>query len=75
MLVVQFERLLSDENELMRIAEHIGCAYLSDAFDHIPGLTVTWTGELSNWVDHWTDRIDNEWVAAGGLEVEAEWSY
>lgn len=73
--VVTFENLISDESELRGISEFLACPYIDDAFVNILGLTITWTGKLSNWSDHWTDLIDAAWAEAGGYEAEQRWNY
>ena len=74
-LVVSFESLISEESELRNISDFIGCEYIGDAFNNIIGLTPTYTGELSNWEDHWTDNIDKEWVKLNGHTAERLWNY
>ena len=75
-LVVRFEELFTDDGAtLQRIADYAGVQVLDDAYDNIVGLTKTYTGEHSNWRDHWSDAVEDAWVIAGGLEVEKAWSY
>ena len=74
-LTVRFEDLISTPKTLEDIAEYLEVPMLSDAFDRLPGLTVTWTGKLSNWADHWTNEVETAWVKARGPEVEAMWNY
>ena len=75
-LVVRFEDLFSDGGEtLERVASYLETPVLSDAYRNIVGLTVTYTGEHSDWEEHWTDPVEAAWVEAKGPEVEAIWSY
>jgi hypothetical protein len=74
-LTVRFEDLVADQKELVRISEYIGVDYIDGAFEMLPKHTRTWTGDFSNWEDHWTDRIQESWIAMDGPEVETRWNY
>lgn len=75
-LIVRFEELFSDGgSSLERVADFIGVPLLDDAYDNIEGLTLTYTGKLSDWRDHWSDLVEAAWIEARGDEVEKLWSY
>lgn len=69
--VVRFEALIADDATLRGIAAYLGVPYLEDAFANLPGLTRTWSGQLSDWTAHWTPAVDDAWTAAGMPAWEA----
>jgi len=75
-LSVRFEELIGDGGvTIQAVADYLQVPYLSDAYDHLPGLTVTYTGQLSNWRDHWTPEVESAWVTHGGPEIESVYGY
>lgn len=74
-LVVTFERLVSDDQQMREIAAHCGVPYLDDAWPNLPNHTKTWTGRLSDYREHWTPAVDDAWVAAGGPALLERWGY
>ena len=75
-LCVRYEELLTDEGETVeKIAKYLDVPVLEDCYPNIQGMTVTWTGEPSNWEDHWSDEIQKAWDENGGPELEAAWKY
>lgn len=74
-LVVTFERLVSDDQQMREIAAHCGVPYLDDAWPNLPNHTKTWTGRLSDYREHWTPAVDAAWVAAGGPALLERWGY
>lgn len=74
-LVVTFERLVANDQQMREIAAFAGVPYLDDAWPNLPNHTKTWTGRLSDWREHWTPAVDAAWVAAGGPALLARWGY
>lgn len=74
-LVVSFERLVADDQQMREIAAHVGVPYLDDAWPNLPNHTKTWTGRLSDYREHWTPAVDAAWVAAGGPALLERWGY
>jgi hypothetical protein len=74
-LVVSFERLVADDQQMREIASFAGVPYLDDAWPNLPDHTKTWTGRLSDWREHWTPAVDAAWVAAGGPALLERWGY
>lgn len=75
-LAVRFEDLLSDGGaSVIAIAGFIGVPEIPDVYESIPGMTVTYTGALSVWQDHWTDQVDAVWQEEGGPQLLADWGY
>lgn len=76
--VVRFEALIGDGGATLRgIADFLGVPYLDDAYPHIIGPTVTWTGQLSDWRSEpaWTPVVEEAFQAEGGAEVAARYGY
>jgi len=75
-LVVRYEDLIASDAEMRRIAQYLGVPYLDGAFEHLPGLTVTWTGpNHSDYRSLWTPEVQSAWTAEGGDELMARWGY
>lgn len=74
-LVVAFERLVADDQQMREIASFAGVPYLDDAWPNLPDHTKTWTGRLSDWREHWAPAVDDAWVAAGGPALLERWGY
>lgn len=74
-LVVTFERLVANDQQMREIAAYCGVPYLDDAWPNLPNHTKTWTGRLSDYREHWTPAVDAAWVAAGGPALLERWGY
>jgi len=75
-LVIKFEDLISDNGvTIQQIATYLDVPYLTDAYANLPGLTRTWTGNYSDWTEHWTQDIEDAWQAVGGANVEQDYGY
>ena len=75
-LTVTFENLLTDESELEKISAFIDLPLIDNHFRKLWGQTMTFTGELSNWRDHWAHtKIDRKWQEYGGLALESALGY
>jgi hypothetical protein len=74
-LVVRFEDLIASDAEMRRIAAHLDIPYLDGAWEELPGLTMTWTGKLSNYRDIWTPYVEGCWKSGGGDEILRAWGY
>lgn len=68
---VRFEELLSDPDVIKNLADFLGFKLIEDHFLKIWGRTRTSTFELSNWKDHWTSSIEQQWLVNGGYSIEA----
>ncbi len=75
-LNVRFEGLTSDDGETaQQIADFLDVPMLPDVVERRLGGTITWTGKLSNWEDHWSEIIDQAWGEARGPEIEEMFGY
>lgn len=74
-LTVTFEDLLTDESELLRISKFIGLPLIEGHFRKLWGQTATFTGDLSNWRNHWHTKAARKWVEYGGDTLEAALGY
>jgi len=75
-LVVKFEDLTTDNGATIQlIANYLAVPYLTDAYTYLPGLTRTWTGNLSNWRNHWSAQVESEWNLSGADVAETDWGY
>jgi len=74
-LAVKFEDLIVGQNQMEKIAAYAGVPYLDGAFEELPGLTRTWTGEYSDYRKLWTPEVDKVWREEGGQELAARWGY
>lgn len=74
-LVVKYEDLIANDDELRAIAAFIGTPYIEGAFDNLPGLTRTWFADHSDYHAIWTPEVDAVWHAEGGPELLARWGY
>lgn len=72
--VIPFEDLVATDGGMRAIAEYLGVPYLG-GFDALPGLTKTWTGNLSNFADIWSPEVEKIWDAEGGNELLKRWGY
>lgn len=72
---VRFEELLSDPQVLQGIADYLGLPLIENHFERLWGDTVTFTGDLTNWKDWWTEEVDKAWIDKGGVELELKMGY
>lgn len=75
--VVRFEYLLTDPNELQKLADYLKLDLIPNHFEKLWGGSYTFTNNLSNWQDHWPKPIENaytpfmrKWREAHGLHYE-----
>ena len=73
--VTPFEELIADDAEMRAIARYLDIPYIDGAFEELPGLTVTWSGKLSDYRDIWTPEVESAWNSEGGPELLARWGY
>jgi len=74
-LVVRYEDLIADADEMRRIASYLNIIYQHGAFESLPGLTRTWFADHSDYRAIWTPEVEAEWIAEGGNELLAAWGY
>lgn len=74
-LVVRYEDLISDADEMRRIASYLNIIYQHGAFEALPGLTRTWFADHSDYRTIWTPEVEVAWNAEGGAELLAAWGY
>lgn len=75
-LVVRYEYLIADADELKRIAAFLGIPYIDGAFENLPGMTRTWTGpNHSDYRAIWTPEVESVWAEEGGNQLLAAWGY
>lgn len=72
--VVCFEDLVGAEATLRELAEHVGAPYFEGAFEQLPGLTQTWSGQLSDYRTLWP-KVRAAWRAEGGNGLLQRWGY
>ena len=74
-LTIRFEELLTDPNVINKIGEYLGVIPIENHFKLLWGGTPTFTNDLTEWRDFWTDDVANAWKRKGGLEVENKMCY
>ena len=74
-LTVRFEELLEDPNVIKKISEHLDKPLIEDHFDSLWGDTDTFTNDLTEWRDFWTDDVNTAWIEKGGVEIENKMCY
>jgi len=75
-LPIRFDDLLTDGGESVeRIGKYIDAFDTTDVYKNINGQTVTYTGRLSNWQDHWTQRLEKEWRDTGCADLAGRYGY
>ena len=86
-LSVKFEDLINhSQRELEKMANHLGVEVLDDASESLivqtvtasPGLSKNNQSVLSDWKQpqwKWSNKIEREWLAAGGAEIERAFGY
>jgi len=74
--VFRFEDLIASKDVMDKIADYMNVERPSlGKFLALQGDTPTWTGRLSNWEEHWTDKLNKIWKAEGMLEIERLYGY
>ncbi len=73
-LNVRFEDLIADKED-ERLAKFMGVPLLSGIAKARPGGTASWSGQLSDWHEHWSPAIEDAWQAARLPVVEKEFGY
>lgn len=74
-LCITYEDLMASDASLREIAEFAGLPFLDDAFRNLPGLTKTWSGKPSQWIEYWNPILDEAWASSGMLALEKELGY
>jgi hypothetical protein len=74
-LIVRYEDLIASDAEMRRIASYIETPYIDGAFEELPGMTMTWYPDHSNYAKFWTNQVDDVWLSEGGPELIARWGY
>ena len=74
-LTVRFEELLTDPNEIKKIGEYLGKPLRKNHFELLWGDTLTFTNDLTEWRDFWTDEVNAAWIERGGVEIENKMGY
>lgn len=74
-LQVRYEDLVANDAEMRRIAEYLGEPYPEGAWEHLPGLTWSWTPNHADWRSVWTQRVGKVWDQMGGAELLQRWGY
>lgn len=74
-VVVRYEDLIESDAALRRIANALGLPYLDDAFSNLPGLTLTWNSQHSDWRKHWTPEIEAAWQSQGLDHIALAYGY
>lgn len=74
-LQVRYEDLVASDAEMRRIAAYLGEPYPEGSWEHLPGLTWSWTPNHADWRAVWTPRIERDWSDAGGDELLKRWGY
>jgi len=74
-LIVRYEDLIADDEELRTIAAYLDTPYIEGAFEALPGLTRTWFAQHSDYTTIWTPNVEAVWIGEGGLELLARWGY
>lgn len=72
---VRYEALVASATTMEGIALYLGVPYLPGAWQELPGLTRTWTGQPSDYRTIWTPEVEQAWAHEGGPELLAAWGY
>ena len=72
---VRFEELLSDPSVIEGIGEYLGLPLVENHFEKLWGDTDTFTNDLTDWKDWWTEEVNEAWTAKGGVELEIKMNY
>ena len=74
-LTVRFEELLTNPSILKSIGKHIDMPLIENHFELLWGNTLTFTDDLTEWRDFWTDDVAEAWAKKGGVEIENKMCY
>ena len=75
-LNVRFESLLSDPNELDKIAVFLNKPLVEDHFNNMVGGTATYNETSSNYKEFWLhSKISRKWIEFGGGMLEGKLGY
>ncbi len=74
-LVIRYEDLIANDSTMRQIAAYLKIPYLDGAFELLPGLTVTWNEQHSNYLSLWTPQLEEMWMAEGGGDLLKRWGY
>ncbi len=72
--VVRYEDLIRDDRTMRDLAKWVGVRYIPGAWEGLPGLTMTWNAEHSDYRAIWT-QVQDSWERAGGGELLRTWGY
>ena len=72
---VRFEELLSDPKVIEGIGEYLGLPLVENHFEKLWGDTSTFTNDLTDWKDWWTEEVNEAWTTKGGVELETKMNY
>ena len=72
---LRYEDFVANDAALRGVAAYLGSPYYEDAFEHLPGLTETWTGAPSDWNSVWNEQVQAVWVAEGLQELQVQLGY
>lgn len=73
---VRFEDLVSSVEVMRALATLFASEVdVDEAYAYLPGGTLTWTGQLSDWTAVWTPAIDRVWAEMDGPALLARWGY
>jgi len=72
---ITYEDLIRNDVDMRRIAVYLGVPYIESAFEELPGLTMTWNDEHSDYNKIWTPEVEAVWNDEGGVELLKRWGY
>ena len=73
-LNVRFEDLFTPQT-LKTVADFLERKPKGNHLEKAYGGTITFTGQHSDWRQHWNDLIDKHWSEIGGCDLEKRWGY
>ena len=73
--ILRFEDLLASAAAMQDIALYLGVPYIPGAWEDLPGLTVTWFPDHSDFNTIWTQEVQDVWAAEGGPALLTRWGY
>ncbi len=74
--VFKFEDMLAGQETINGLADYLGKPRPpANKYTEIKGPTATWTGQLSEWRDFWTEGLDKIWESEGMVEIERRLGY
>jgi hypothetical protein len=74
-LAIRYEDLIASDVVMKQIADYLGVPYIDGAFEELPGYTITWNEEHSDYNTIWTPQVQQAWAAEGGNELLSRWGY